>query len=493
MAITARTMRARSSPSRCGSVRPAWRPRDARTPAMLTPVRSVGIVSAMSARTAPSAAVANVLGPGSGAVSPTPSIAGLSRTACTNTIASHGAAIAAGTTTSRASPNAIAARCPVPAPRDRNRAVSVRRRSSSRAATRITAYAASTPNWTSSSRIPAWATRHRPIDRGEDVGQLRGDRGLVRFRQGGVDPPGQPAHVGRDRVERVRVEAVDVGDRTPLRIERLARGATGQVGLRDHERAAGGEPAAGLAALERKRIGQPVPVGGVGAPGPGDRDVNAPVRIETVDQRQRVAGPDAERGRRALGDRGLERRLSGRRPSPVDERGVILDALERGELREVGQGLRIAGRVRVGRRVQDLRDLAAGGREGLPQLRHDRRGRDVEAVGQDLGADDDSPVGRRRGQQLAVEAREGHGVRVQRPGREQRQGARQQGPRGEHDGQVRPAPPEHGGPEAERCWQLTVSRRVARGGRHPTITCGARKGSAPSVHCLDHEGQGSRQ
>ena len=131
---------------------------DARTPAMLTPVRSVGIVSAIRAMTAPSAAVAKVVGPGSGAVSPTPSIAGLSRTACTSSTASHGAAIAAGTTTSSASPNAIAARCPVPAPRDRSRAVSLRRRSSSRAATRITAYAASTPNWTSSSRIPAWAT-----------------------------------------------------------------------------------------------------------------------------------------------------------------------------------------------------------------------------------------------------------------------------------------------------------------------------------------------
>ena len=158
MAITASTISARSSPSRCGSVRPAWRPMDARTPAMLTPVRSVGIVSAIRAMTAPRAAVAKVVGPGSGAVSPTPSIAGLSRTACTSSTASHGAAIAAGTTTSSASPNAIAARCPVPAPRDRSRAVSLRRRSSSRAATRITAYAASTPNWTSSSRIPAWAT-----------------------------------------------------------------------------------------------------------------------------------------------------------------------------------------------------------------------------------------------------------------------------------------------------------------------------------------------
>ena len=139
-------------------MRPAWRPTAARTPAMLTPEASVGIVSATSAMSPPPMAVRYVVGPGSGALRPTPSMAGFRRTAWTRSIANHGATITAGTTTISASPKAIAARCPVPAPRERSSAVSVRRRSRSSAATRITAYAASTPNCTSSSRIPACAT-----------------------------------------------------------------------------------------------------------------------------------------------------------------------------------------------------------------------------------------------------------------------------------------------------------------------------------------------
>ena len=68
----------------------------------------------------------------------------------------------------------------------------------------------------------------------------------------------------------------------------------------------------------------------------------APVRVEPVDERQRVAGLDAERGGGALGQRGLDRRLARRRPAAVDELGVVLDALERGELREVRDRRRIA-------------------------------------------------------------------------------------------------------------------------------------------------------
>ena len=134
-AMPATSTRTRSRPRRCGSVRPTWRPTAARTPEMLTVVATVGIVSATSATTPPMMETANVAGPGSGASRPTPSSAGLRRTASTSSEASHGAAITAGTVISSASPADIERRCPNPPPRARSSAVSVRRRSSSRAAT----------------------------------------------------------------------------------------------------------------------------------------------------------------------------------------------------------------------------------------------------------------------------------------------------------------------------------------------------------------------
>ena len=219
-------------------------------------------------------------------------------------------------------------------------------------------------------------------------------------------------------------------------------------------------------ALEHQRVAQPVRVGGVGAPGAGDHDVDDPARVQPVREGQRVAGLDAHDPGGRLGQRGLDRRPARLRPAAVDELAVPLDALERGRLHEVRHRRRVRGGVRVGRRLEDLRDLAAGGGQARLELGHDRVVDGVEALGQDVGADHDRAVGRRGRQQLAVQAGERHRVRVQRPRGEQRQRARQQRPRRDHDGQVRAAPSEHGGPEAERCGQRTFSRR-GRGGRHP--------------------------
>ena len=140
IAITASATSARSSPRRWGSVRPPWRPIAARTPAMLTPDSSVGIVRATSATMPPMTADRRTSRARAAARSGRrPRSPGSGRRPATSSIASHGAASVAGTTTSSASPNAIATRWPVPAPRERSSAVSVRRRSSSSAATRMTA------------------------------------------------------------------------------------------------------------------------------------------------------------------------------------------------------------------------------------------------------------------------------------------------------------------------------------------------------------------
>ena len=157
-------------PSRCGSVRPAWRPTAARTPAMLTPDASVGIVSATQRdEPADDRRDANVAGPGSGARQADALQRRVeARPPATSSIASHGAAITAGTTTSSASPNAIADEVPgARAARPEQRGLGPapleeqRRDEDDRVA-------ASTPNWTSSSRIPAWATRTERSTDGED-------------------------------------------------------------------------------------------------------------------------------------------------------------------------------------------------------------------------------------------------------------------------------------------------------------------------------------
>ena len=75
----ARRARGRAPAAAAASGRPGARPRPGRR-RCCAPERSVGIVSARSARTPPMSATANVRRPGSGVSRPTPSSAGLSRT-----------------------------------------------------------------------------------------------------------------------------------------------------------------------------------------------------------------------------------------------------------------------------------------------------------------------------------------------------------------------------------------------------------------------------
>ena len=276
--------------------------------------------------------------------------------------------------------------------------------------------------------------------------------------------PGSPRRRPRRRRACPGRKPFDVGDRAPLRVERLARRRPGEVGLGDHERPAGREPAAGLA-CPRARAGRPSQYASAGSARqvPGDRDVDAPARVEAV-RRATACRRSRRRGRGGAPSETVASTGSAgpARPAAVDERGVVLDAVERGELREVRD------------RRRDRAAASAYGRRAAGPRRPRRRWPRGPAAAR--GTTAARPASRRSGriwvrttiarsaaggrQQLAVEAGERHGVRVQRPGREQRQRAREQGPRGEHDGQVRPAPPEHGGPEAERGGQRTFSRRV---------------------------------
>ena len=135
--IAARATRTTSTPSRCGSVRPTWRERRARTPAGLPPASTDGIVRATTQAAAASAAtirassstVAVLAIPASASGPNVPS-------AWTTPTARYGAIRAAGIAIISASPNAIAERWLVPAPRDRSSATSTRRRSISIPATR---------------------------------------------------------------------------------------------------------------------------------------------------------------------------------------------------------------------------------------------------------------------------------------------------------------------------------------------------------------------
>ena len=129
---------------------------------------------------------------------------------------------------------------------------------------------------------------------------------------------------------------------------------------------------------------------------------------------------------------------------------MVLDPLVRGEHRQLVDRGRIRGRIGVRRRLEDADDAAAGRTEDTLELRDDRRVRVREPVGQDLRADDDRAVGGGRLAQLAVQAGERDRVGVERAGREQRQGAREEHPRGEDDRPVRAAATEHGRDEADR-------------------------------------------
>ena len=240
------------------------------------------------------------------------------------------------------------------------------------------------------------------VDRRQDRRQLGGDRGLVGARKSGVDAGQEAVHLGRDGVERLRPEPANVRDRPPLCVERLAQRPARQVRLVDDQRPARGELAALVRAVEVERVREPVPVRRVGPPGPGDRDVELARRVEAADERQVIASPDAEGGRRALGQRRLDRIVAGRRPLAVDELGVLVDALERGELRQVRDRGRIGRRVRVGRRMEHEGELAAGVRDGVLELRDDHAVGGRQALGQDLGADHDRAVGRGCGEERAL-------------------------------------------------------------------------------------------
>ena len=110
----------------------------------------------------------------------------------------------------------------------------------------------------------------------------------------------------------------------------------------------------------------------------------------------------------------VDRRGAGHRPRPVHEPRVVLDALVGGEHGQLVDRGRVRGGVGVRRRPEDADDAAAGRPEHALELRHDRRVRVREPVGQDLRPDDDRAVGRGRLAELAVEAGERHRVGVER-------------------------------------------------------------------------------
>ena len=248
----------------------------------------------------------------------------------------------------------------------------MRRRSRSSAATSTTAYPASTPNWTSSSRIPAWVTSTDRSTESRIVGSLVVTDAWFDPGSAALTRPSSPETWLDDDAQALGPESRDVGDRPPLGIQRLGQQPGREIVARDHERPPRGEPAATLQARQREGLAQPVGIRRIGPPRAGDLDLHATGRVQAADQREAVTRAHAQRTRRGLGHGGLHGIVAGLGPPAVEERGVAVDALERCEHLEVGDGRRIGRRVRVGRGPEHPCQLAAGGRQHLLQLGGDR-------------------------------------------------------------------------------------------------------------------------
>ncbi len=304
------------------------------------------------------------------------------------------------------------------------------------------------------------ADERPPVDLAEDVRQRRFDAQRP-ARQPVVAEPGvERQEVGPERVQPTHPQAVDVGDRPPLQVDLPAGDAPHEVLLVDDEGPGRRERAAGLDAVELERAREPVGVGRVRLPDPDDLQLVGRGRVVAADERDRVADVQAERGRRALGQRGLDGSRAGGRPRAVDERRVVRDAAVARDPDERGLVGRVGALRREAAAGRDEPDFPAGRAEDLLRLGRDDVVDRVDVGRRRARADDDDAVRRRRVEDRLAQPAERDDVAVDGARGEQDRCAEQQQPRREDDRPVRPTAMEQGAPEPGRTEQAVESSRI---------------------------------
>ncbi len=274
----------------------------------------------------------------------------------------------------------------------------------------------------------------------------------------------RPIHVAQDRVEaRLDVEGdaiverviqasregrgvaphpVDVLDGKPVEVRQGAQLQADVPGCRpshqvvgaDDERPVSGERGALGGAVDLERLAVPVRIGRVaGFPDPGDPDLQPPVAASLAGERHLVAHGETE----VLGDSARDGDLHGigtiGRELAGDQVDVAIEPLVGGEQREVGPIIGRLVRERVGLRLPDADQLAAGPAEDAAQLAVDLR----LDVGQLVGRNARVDRHRRRHGRLVGEhlsqAGEGDRVTVEDADGHQRRRAQDHQPRRGHD------------------------------------------------------------
>jgi hypothetical protein len=204
-------------------------------------------------------------------------------------------------------------------------------------------------------------------------------------RQGGAHgqatlrrPLGQPAtesrHVAPQRVDRVDGEAIDRGDRPPVHRNR-AHGSRAQV-RRSHDERLCRLVGIGAASLHPR----PERVAVVGPPGPGQLDRDHARRFARVCDLEPVAGCQAQPVGRVGRQGRLEQICRRFRPSPVDQRGVLIERLVARQPADVAGAGRTLDRLEPARlHLPD--DGAADGAQGRGERLRDDRVARCERIG----------------------------------------------------------------------------------------------------------------
>ncbi len=313
-------------------------------------------------------------------------------------------------------------------------------------------------------RDPAATDEDGLAGRGQDRRKVRDDRELMRWRERRPEVGLDPLDALSERLDPVHPDPVDRRERPPLHVELAGPGAGQEVGLGEHERAAGRQLFILVDPVQLERVAEPVRVVRVGSPDAHDGDLADLARVEAPRQSDRVPDAEVERLGRPLGHRRLDRRLARRRPATGRQRGVPLDVAVGRQPGEVLTRLLGVESDRGDRAGPDHEgDLAAGRGHRRRQSRLDDRIELRQVGARRRCPNDDGSLGRWRVQDRLAEAAESDGVSVERARGQQPDGADEQRERGHDHRPVGATAVDHGAPETDRSDQ---GRLPCAFGRH---------------------------